>query len=142
MTTMPRVTTAEEYVDEPDQIAPTRRSTPGHGGGHVPGRLAGYTWDGAAYCPECAGDVFVEIAGEPPEGALEEAPEVREGDHGQPAVPIPYYPPFSDDGEPITDPRGFGVGVVSGLDEADYGFSCHICHRLLDTNVLTYERHE
>jgi len=86
MTDLPSVTTAADFVDEPDQVAPTRRRTPGEGGGVVPGRLAGYTWDGAAYCPEC-----------------------------------------------------FGVGVVSGFDEADYGFSCHICHRLLDTNVLVYD---
>jgi hypothetical protein len=115
MTDLPSVTTAADFVDEPDQVAPTRRRTPGEGGGVVPGRLAGYTWDGAAYCPECADDVTVPA----PDGDGE--------------IPMPEYPPFE------TDPNGFGVGVVSGFDEADYGFSCHICHRLLDTNVLVYD---
>lgn len=112
---------ASDVVDQ-DQIAPTRRSTPGPDGGHVPTGLAGYVWDGAAYCPECATDVMVEN----PDGDGETS--------------VAEYPAYTDDGDPATDPNGFGVGVVSCSDEWDYlGASCHVCHRLLDTNILVYD---
>lgn len=129
---------ASDVVSD-DQIAPTRRRTPGPDGGHVPTGLAGYTWDGAAYCPECAEDVYVTIGGLPDEGALEGVP-VKEDDDGEPAVPLSHYPAYDASGNPMTDPNGFGVGVISCTDETDYpGGSCFVCHRRLQTNVLVYD---
>lgn len=115
------VITAEETVPTEDDLAPTRSSTPGPDGGHVPGRLAGYTYDGAAYCPACAEDVEVETA---------------EGE----TYTLDHFPAFDDDGNRVHDGSGFGVGIVSGTDEWDYpGASCHVCHRRLQTNVLVYD---
>ena len=103
-------------VTDDDNIAPTRRSTPGEGGGHVPTGLAGYVYDGAVYCPECAKEVEIECA-----------------DDGE-TYTIARFPSHSH------DPNGFGVGIVSCTDETDYGGdSCRVCHRLLDTNILVYD---
>lgn len=113
---------ARDVVDSEDQIAPRARGSGGPDGGVVPTGLAGYVWDGAAYCPECADDVEVELP------------------DGDGSVPISEYPAFDDDGDPVTDPNGFGVGTVSCSDEWDYpGASCHVCHRLLQTAILVYE---
>lgn len=110
------VVTASRWAEAHDstEVAPTRRRTPGPDGGIVPGRLAGYVYDGAHYCAECATD------------ATAPAPD------GDGEIPIAEYPAFETDG------RGFGVGIVSGTDEIDYGGACTVCHRLLDTNVLLY----
>lgn len=108
-------------VADDDQIAPTRRSTPGDGGGIVPGGLAGYTHDGAAYCPECAGEVEATTT---------------DGD----TYTLDHFPAFHDDGSPVTDEHGFGVGIVSCTDEWDYpGATCHECGLILDTNILVYD---
>jgi len=111
------ILSAERYAEAFDNVdvAGTRRSTPGPDGGIVPGRLAGYAYDGAHYCPACA----AETTAPAPDGDRE--------------IPIAEYPAFE------TDPYGFGVGIVSGTDEIDYGGSCHVCHKLLDTNVILYE---
>jgi hypothetical protein len=107
---------AEELAPADVSIAPTRSRTPGEGGGHVPGGLAGYTYDGAAYCPECAEEVRAECA-----------------DDGE-TYTLARFP--SD----CHDPNGFGVGIVSCTDEWDYpGAACDVCHDLLDTNVLVYD---
>jgi hypothetical protein len=112
------MTTVQDIVDDESQIAPTRRSTPGPDGGIVPGRLAGYVWDGAAYCPECAADVDVPAPADDP----------RE------TIKMDKYPAFE------TDPNGFGVGTISGFDEWDApGATCHECHRVLQTNIITYD---
>lgn len=98
------------------ELAPTRRSTPGSQGGFVPGRLAGYTHDGEAYCPECADDIHIAN----PDGV---------GD-----TRMSEYPAFE------TDPNGFGVGVLSGFSEADApGLSCGVCLRRLQTNIIHYD---
>lgn len=112
------ILTPDEYREDSD-IAPTRRRTPGDGGGHVPCGLAGYTYDGAAYCPDCATDA-------------ETRPCAADGE----TYTVARFPA----GE--TDTEGFGVGVISGTDEWDYpGAACDCCHRTLDTNVLVYEQH-
>lgn len=111
------IITPEQYRDD-DQIAPTMSRTPGDGGGYVPSRLAGYVYDGAAYCPACASDVTVTSADDDETYTLERFPAF---DH---------------------DSNGFGVGIVSGTDEWDYpGATCHVCSRTLQTNVLVYEQH-
>lgn len=110
------IVTAEEYAaaHEETEVAGTRRRTPGPDGGIVPGRLAGYTHNGAHYCPECA----TETTATAPDGESE--------------IPIAEYPAFE------TAPNGTGVGVVSGTAEIDYGGACDVCHKLLDTNILLY----
>lgn len=111
-----QVLSAETFTDS-DDLAPTRRGTPGEGGGVVPTGLAGYTYDGAAYCPECA-------------ESAETRPCAADGD----TYTVARFP----SGE--HDESGFGVGVVSCTDEWDYpGASCDICHKRLDTNVLVYD---
>jgi hypothetical protein len=95
--------------------APTTRRTYGPDGGVVVGRCAGYTYDGAAYCPACAADIEVPTS---------------DGD----SFPMNEYPMDTWDG------RGFGVGVISGLDEWDApGASCHVCHGRLQTNIIPME---
>lgn len=102
--------------DVTDDVAGTRRRTPGGGGGVVPGRVAGYTHDGAAYCPGCAESVEVACVGDGETYTLDHFPA-----HGH-------------------DPSGFGVGVVSGTGEWDYpGAACDVCHTTLDTNILVYD---
>lgn len=109
------VVAATDITTDDAEVADTTRSTPGPDGGAVPGRCAGYVWDGAAYCPECAREVEAE------------APD------GDGTIPLSHYPAFE------TDPNGFGVGVIAGWDEWDYpGASCDVCLRRLDTNVLVY----
>lgn len=106
------VTTQQKLGHE---TAPTDSHTPGPDGGYVPGRLAGYVWDGAAYCPDCASGVEIE------------SPD------GEGTIRMTHYPAFE------TDPNGFGVGIVNGSDEWDYpGAVCDVCHSYLDTNVLVY----
>lgn len=99
------------------ETAPTTRRTYGEGGGIVPGRCAGYTYDGACYCTDCASEVVVLTAG---------------GDE----YPMDHYPAFDDDGHPVTDGHGFGVGVLSGFSETDHGDSCTVCFRRLQTTVI------
>jgi len=111
--------TTEEDGSNETELAPTRRATPSapdrDDGGLVPGRLAGYVYDGAAYCPECAEDV-----------------EVTDAD-GK-SYSVATFPADKTDG------RGFGVGVISGIDEWDApGPSCTVCHRKLDVNLIKYE---
>lgn len=106
-----------DRVAGPDTtVADTRRRTPGEGGGIVPARLAGYVYDGAAYCPGCAEEVTVESADDGETYTLARFPD---GHH---------------------DAGGFGVGIVTGTSEWDYpGATCHECGALLDTNVLVYD---
>lgn len=105
---------ADEVADD---VAPTTRSTPGEGGGHVPYGCAGYVYDGAAYCPECAAEANTR-------------PCAADGE----TYTVATFPANEHDVD------GFGVGVVDGMDEWDYpGASCHICHTTLDTNVLIYD---
>mgnify|MGYP006272893355 FL=1 len=108
-------------VSDASDLAPTTAGTPGPDGGIVPGRCAGYVYDGAAFCPECAAEIEIDTA----DG------ETYKMDH---------FPAFDDEGRTITDGRGFGVGVLSGFDETDYpGDSCDVCHRRLRTNIIRYE---
>ena len=103
------------------EIASTTRRTYGKDGGIVPGRCAGYTYDGAAYCPACAAEIDVPTA-------------------DSDSYKMDHYPAFDDEGRSITDGRGFGVGVISGFDEWDSpGASCDVCMRRLDTNIIEYE---
>lgn len=115
-------------VADADDVAPTKRSTP-HGS--LPGGVAGYTWDGAAYCVGCAPDVTIPFNGTvSPEAEAEH----DHDDDGNLLIPMPQFPPGAH------DPRGFGVGVVEGTDEWDYpGATCHECGDVLDTNVLVYD---
>lgn len=109
------IITPDDVLDD-DQIAPTRRGTPGEGGGVVPTGLAGYTYDGAAYCPECARDV-----------------EVTSGGDGE-TYNVATFPADHH------DKRGFGVGIVSCTDEWDHpGAACDVCHKTLRTNILVYD---
>ena len=102
-------------VDSRSDLAPTRRSTFGPSGGIVPGRCVGYTYDGAAYCIECAAEIEIEAS---------------DGE----SYAMDHFP----DGE--WDGRGFGVGVLSGFSEVDFpGDSCHVCHRRLQTNIIRYD---
>lgn len=97
------------------QIANTTRRTYGESGGYVFGRCAGYTYDGAAYCPDCAADIEVPTS---------------DGD----SFKMNEYPADTWDG------RGFGVGVVSGMSEWDApGPSCDVCHLRLDVTTIEYE---
>jgi hypothetical protein len=106
---------AEEVTDD-ENLAGYTRSTPGPNGGTVPTGCAGYTHDGAAYCPDCASEQTVV------------APD------GDGSIPMDHYPAFK------TDPNGFGVGVLSRTDEWDYpGASCHVCHDRLQTRLLVYD---
>ena len=108
-------------VSDASDLAPTRASTPGPSGGYVPGRCVGYVYDGAAYCVECAAEIEIDTA----DG------ETYKMDH---------FPAYDDDGRPVTDGRGFGVGVLSGFDETDEpGDSCFCCHRRIQTNIIRYE---
>ena len=111
----------DEYnVETKDDLAPTIRRTYGPSGGIVPGYCAGYVYDGAAFCPECAAEIDVPTA----DG------ETYKMDH---------YPAYDDEGRTITDGRGFGVGVLSGFDEWDApGASCDVCSRRLRTNIIHY----
>ncbi|QCC48107.1 hypothetical protein [Halobellus limi] len=98
--------------------AETTRRTYGIDGGIVPGRCAGYAYDGETYCPACAAEIDVTTA---------------DGD----TYKMDHFPAYDDDGRTITDGRGFGVGVISGFDEFEYpGGSCGVCLRRLDTNIL------
>ena len=111
-----QVLSADTFTDS-DDLAPTRRGTPGEGGGVVPTGLAGYVYDGAAYCPECA-----------------ESAETRPCSADGETYTVARFPSGGH------DEAGFGVGIVSCTDESDYpGDSCFICHRRLDTNVLVYD---
>jgi len=104
-----------ESVTDDDDLARTARQLPG---GAWPGRAAGYTYDGAAYCLDCATDVRIECA-----------------DDGE-TYTMPEFPAFGH------DPNGFGVGVVGVSAEWDYpGASCHVCHDRLNTNLLVYDGH-
>ncbi|UBF22794.1 hypothetical protein M1M38_gp101 [Halorubrum tailed virus 27] len=106
----------DEYnVESKDDLAPTTRRTYGPSGGIVPGYCAGYVYDGAAFCPECAAEIDVPTA---------------DGEsHKMDAYPAD-----------ATDGHGFGVGVISGFDEWDEpGASCDVCHRRLRTNIIRYE---
>jgi len=104
-----------ESVTDDDDLARTARQLPG---GAWPGRAAGYTYDGAAYCLDCSGDVTIECA-----------------DDGE-TYTMPEFP------ADCHDPNGFGVGVVSVSGEWDYpGASCHVCHDRLNTNLLVYDGH-
>jgi hypothetical protein len=110
------VLTADDVTDDPGDLAPAARRTPGESGGYVPGGLAGYVYDGEAYCPECAGDIEVVSADDGEQYTVESLPA---GHH---------------------DSNGFGVGVVACTDEFDYpGASCGSCLRRLQTNVLIYD---
>lgn len=78
-------------------------------------RTAGFTYDGAAYCPACAEDVTVTINGETM--TMPEAAEVRG-----------------------TDENGFGVGLVQTSSEWDApGASCTVCHDRLATRLIHYD---
>jgi hypothetical protein len=113
------MTTQETEESTDKELAPTRRATPSapdrDDGGLVPGGLAGYVYDGAAYCVECAEDV-----------------EVTDAD-GK-SYSVAAFPADKTDG------RGFGVGVISGMDEWDApGPSCDVCLRRLDVSIIKYE---
>lgn len=96
-------------------MAITTARTYGRDGGIVPGRCAGYTYDGAAYCPACAEEIDVPTA----DG------ETYKMDH---------YPAET------WDENGFGVGVISGFSEWDApGASCDCCFKRLNTNIIHYE---
>lgn len=114
--------TQEIYnVESLSQLAGTTGRTYGKGGGMVPGRCAGYTYDGACYCPDCASDFDVPTA---------------DGE----TFKMDHYPAYDDDGHPVTDGRGFGVGVLSKFDETDFpGDSCDVCHLRLQTTIIRYE---
>jgi len=106
---------AAETVESTDDLAPTRNHTPGETGGYVPQGLAGYVYNGACYCPECAFEVEIPT----PDGDGE--------------TDIAHFPAFE------TNETGCGVGVLNCSSETDYpGDVCDVCHRTLDTNVLVY----
>jgi hypothetical protein len=99
-------------VESNDDLAPTTARCYGPSGGYVPYRCAGYTYNGAAYCVECAAEI-----------------EVTDSD-GE-TWKIDHFP------DETWDEYGFGVGVLSGASETEYpGDSCDVCHRRLPTNIL------
>lgn len=102
----------ERYdVESESELAPTRRSYGGPDGGYVPGRLAGFTYNGDTYCPDCADDIHVEF----PSGEY----------------PMSAAPAFE------TDETGTGVASLSGFAEAlEPGHSCGVCFRRLQTNII------
>lgn len=110
------MTICETYnVDSTDDLAITKRRCYGESGGIVPGRCAGYTYDGAAYCPACAEEVEVTAS----DGTTYQMDHFPNG---------------------TWDSGGFGVGVLSGFDEWDEpGATCHVCHKRLRTNIIRYD---
>jgi len=82
-----------------------------HGGGDI----AGYVYNGAAYCTLCAEDVDVTVGGE--------------------TVPMPEAAERD-----AWDDAGFGVGYVRTSSEWDApGATCDLCHLRLPTRVIHYD---
>lgn len=82
---------------------------------HHGGRIAGYAYNGAAYCCACAEDVEVTVGGD-----TVAMPEAADRD--------------------AHDDHGFGVGYVRTTTEWDApGAVCDVCLDTLPTRVIHYD---